>query len=293
MTLPGLFLAAAVAIAPPPRFFIAGDAQLTILNAHTDERVQAQYRGPDRRYDQATLRRISHVFRSRGDDREIPVSLRLIEILSRLQRLTGLKPLVLLSGYRSTDYNQELKQRGGQVAGGSMHTEGLAADLAFPRPELPAMWQKVRALDCCGAGMYRQEGFMHVDVGRPRFWEPSTSRVDENLSAGNARLLARTEFDRYAAGETIVVSVHALTVPPVLIERRARLVPERGESVRVALAGDLPERDGCFELAVSRAQLRVPGAPAVHGRAKLVLTTCTPRLERTPETLETNPIEIL
>lgn len=292
MTLPGLLLAAAVVVTPP-RFFIAGDGQLTIMNAHTDERVAGQYRGPDRRYDPATLRRISHVFRSRGDDQEIPVSLRLIEILSHLQRMTGGKPLVLLSGYRSTDYNQALKQRGGKVAGGSMHTEGLAADLAFPRPELPGLWQQVRGLDCCGAGMYAKEGFMHIDVGRPRFWEPSTSRVDENLSAGNARLLARTEFDRYAPGETITVTVHALTVPPVRIDTRAHLVPERGDPVSVAVVGDLPERDGCLELGASCTPVRVTPPPAVpQGRAKLVLATCTPRVERTPTTIETNPLEI-
>jgi len=36
---------------------------------------------------------------------------------------------------------------------------------------------------------------------------------------------------------------------------------------------------------------RVPAAPAC-GRARLVLRTCAPRVERTPETVESNPIEV-
>ena len=109
------------------------------------------------------------------------MSLRLIEVLSHVQKMAGGHPLVLLSGYRSSDYNKALKDQGKQVAGGSMHTEGLAADLAFPRPQLPKLWHQVRDLDCCGAGYYAKEGFLHVDVGRPGFWEATTSRVDENL----------------------------------------------------------------------------------------------------------------
>jgi len=37
---------------------------------------------------------------------------------------------------------------------------------------------------------------VHVDVGKPRFWEAATSRADEDLSGGNARVFARTDFDR-------------------------------------------------------------------------------------------------
>ena len=39
-------------------------------------------------------------------------------------------------------------------------------------------------------GYYAKQGFMHVDVGKPRFWEATTSRTDEDLSGGNARVFA-------------------------------------------------------------------------------------------------------
>jgi uncharacterized protein YcbK (DUF882 family) len=285
-------LALPSAAAAPPRFFVTGDGTLEVVNAHTEERARVRYRRPDGTYDEAALDRLGVLFRSRGDQKQGSVTLRLVEVLSRLQRIAGGKPLVLLSGYRSPDYNTDLKQQGRAVAGGSMHTEGLAADLAFPRPALATLWQRVRALDCCGAGYYQKEGFLHVDVGRPRFWEAATSRVDENLSAGNARLLARTEFDRYAAGETVRVTLHALTVPPVRIARAARLVGGDGAGEPVAVEGDLPEYDGCLEVSGPAARLRVPAARATHGRARLVLDTCEPRVEQTPATVETNPIEL-
>jgi len=276
--LPALLLAS--------RFFVMGDGTLSLVNAHTDERATVHYRRKDGTYDSAELSHVRHVVRSQGDAREIDVSLRLVEVLSWLEHSAGGKPLVVLSGYRSPDYNQGLKAQGKAVAGGSLHTEGLATDLAFPRDQLPRLWHRVRDLDCCGAGYYAKEGFLHVDVGRPRFWEATTSRVDENLSAGNARMFARTEFDRYATGEGMAVTLHAITVPPVLIRREATLA---GERLRVD--AELPEHDGCYEVGASGARLRVSGAPRVH-RAPVVLSTCEPRSERTPETVETNPIEV-
>ena len=107
-----------------------------------------RYRREDGTYDPDALARLRRVFRSSGEAREQDVSLRLIEVLSHVQKMAGGHPLVLLSGYRSPTYNQSLKNQGKQVAGGSMHTEGLAADLAFPRPQLPKLWHQVRELDC-------------------------------------------------------------------------------------------------------------------------------------------------
>src|SRR5437667_2991247 len=235
--------------APLQRFFVMGDGTLAIVNAHTGERAEVQYRRADGTYDQAALARIRRAFRSSGDEGEGRASLRLIEVLSWAQKTARARPLTLMSGYRRPEYNEGLRAKGMRAAAGSLHTEGLAADVAFPRAVLRPLGMKVRALDCCGAGYYAKEGFLHIDVGKPRFWEPSTSRVGENLSAGNARLFAGTEFDRYARGEEIVVALHAMTVAPVRVGREVRIVPERGEAVTIAVGGELVERDGCLGVA--------------------------------------------
>jgi uncharacterized protein YcbK (DUF882 family) len=286
-----LLLGGSACAATSGRFFVMGDGTLALVNAHTDERVDVRYRRSDGSYDDEAIARIRRAFRSTGDDGDGKASLRLIEVLSWAQRQAKVRPLTLLSGYRSPQYNEDLRTQGVRAAGGSLHTEGLAADVAFPGPALKPLWLQIRRLECCGAGYYAKEGFLHIDVGKPRFWEPSTSRVEENLSAGNARLFARTDFDRYGAGETIAIALHALTVPPVLVSRAARLVSDDGSAAALDLEGVPAARDGCLDVAVSGAEVRAKAA-ASPARGRIVLETCTPRSERTPATFETNLVEI-
>jgi uncharacterized protein YcbK (DUF882 family) len=284
-------LAAGSAWAEPfERFFIMGDGRLSLVNAHTDARVDVRYRRADGTYDESALRQIRRVFRSKGDDGEGRASLRLIEILSRLQAESGVRPLTLMSGYRDPSYNDGLRAAGKKAAGGSLHMEGLAADVAFPRKTLRPLWMKLRAMDCCGAGYYAKEGFLHIDVGRPRFWEPATSRVEENLSAGNARVFARTEFDRYAKGEAIALSLHAMTVPPIRVARMARW-SNGPYTVGIAREDRSVEGDVCMELESPAVGLRVTGVDAL-GRGHLLLTTCEPRPERTPLEIKTNSVDV-
>ena len=278
-------MAVVAAAALLPRFFVMGDGKLAVVNAHTNERASVVYRRVDGSYDTDALKRLRHVFASNGGGDEIDIPLRLVEVLSAVQEMSKRRELVLVSGYRSPTYNKGLKSKGRQVAGGSMHTEGLAADLAFPREILKDLWLEVRKLDCCGAGYYAKEGFLHVDVGKPRFWEAATSRVDENLSAGNARVFARTEFDRYERGETIVVTLHGITVPPLRIAREARL----GERVVPVAGGN--DAGSCIEVDGPAVRLRVAGADAVQ-RGALALQTCDPRVEQTPERVETGPLDV-
>ena len=273
---------AAVAAAVLARFFVMGDGRLALVNAHTDARVDVQYRRADGTYDDAALAKIRRAFRSKGDDGEGKASLRLIEVLSSLQQSSGVRPLTLMSGYRSPDYNEDLIANGKRAASGSLHTEGLAADVAFPRKMLRPLWMKLRAMDCCGAGYYAKEGFLHVDVGRPRFWEPQTSRVEEHLSAENARLFARTEFDRYAVGEPVVVTLHAMTLPPVRIERRVQFSGAQAE---------LEGGDACVEVRELAGHVMLSPLD-VPGRGRMVLTTCEPRVGQTPATIETNTVEV-
>jgi uncharacterized protein YcbK (DUF882 family) len=286
MTLAAVAVAATLA---GPRFFLAGDGQLALVNAHTGDQATVTYRRADGSYDPEALRKIRRVMRSR-DGGEGEIALRLVELLGHVYRLRGAQPLRIQSGYRSPTYNEGLRAKGRKAAGGSLHTEGLAADVAFPAKELRPLWMKIRGLECCGAGYYRSSGFLHLDVGKPRFWEPATSKVEENLSAGNARLFARTEYDRYGVDEPIVVTLHALTAPPVLVSKEAMLVDgERERPVRVEIGPG--ELDGCLEVPERGLALRVTATSAVE-RGRLVLRTCSPRVERTPETVETNPIEV-
>ncbi len=282
---------AAMASAAEPRFFVAGDGTLDIASRALGEHVTVRYRRDDGAYDYDALTRIRHLLRCRGDGYEAEITPRFVELLGYLNVRSG-RPLALLSGFRSPSYNDGVRRRGLPASRDSLHTEGLAADLAFPRDLLEPLWFGIRELDCCGAGYYAREGFLHVDVGRPRYWEPSTSRVDEDLSGGNARVFARTDYDRYVPGEMMLVRLHAVTLPPLRLERTARLVADgdgKGATVTVAEVG-APAGSGCIP-ADRATRLLVKGAPAV-ARGRIVFTTCEPRAERTPAIVETNPVSL-
>src|SRR5207244_11656178 len=160
--------------APLQRFFVMGDGTLAVVNAHTGERAEVRYRKADGTYDQAAIARIRRAFRSSGDDGEGRASLRLIEVLSWVQTTCRVRPLTLMSGYRSPGYNEGLRAKGMRAAGGSLHTAGLAAGVAFPRAVLRPLWMKVRALDCCGAGDSATAGGVRLDVWQQRHCEAAT-----------------------------------------------------------------------------------------------------------------------
>jgi uncharacterized protein YcbK (DUF882 family) len=276
---------------PEPRFFVMGSGTLELVRRDTGERVRVRYIQPDGRYDYVGIGEIQRLLRSKGGGAQRELTPRFVELLAHVSDRVG-QPLVVLSGYRTPAYNEGIRRRGGKAASGSLHTEGLAADLAIPRAQLLPMWTYLRGLECCGAGYYARQGFLHVDVGKPRFWEAATSRTDEDLSGGNARVFARTDFDRYVASEMPLVRFHAVTEPPIRVERMARLVPlGGGAAVPVALE-DLSGAAGagCFEVDADT-RLMVKGLPRT-ARGRVELTTCAPRVGRTPERVETNPIAV-
>src|SRR5262249_21358118 len=103
----------------------------------------------------------------------------------------------------------------------------------------------------------------------------------------NARLFARTDFDRYRTGDPIAVRLHALTVPPVRIARTARLA---GDGETLEITSPAAGKDGCIEAdALTVFRMRA-GRPVARG--EIVLSTCARRGERTPETVRSNPLAI-
>ena len=282
-----VLLAAVPAGADPIRFFVAGTGTLALRGVHSGKEAHVTYRRPDGSYDESALAELRRVLRS-GDGREGPLEPRFVELLGWVYEASGTeKPLRIQSGYRSPAYNETLRQRGGKAASGSLHTEGMASDLALDPARLKPLWERLRALECCGAGYYPGGGFLHVDVGTPRFWDERTSRVDENLSAGNARLFARTDFDRYLPGDPIAMRLHALTVPPVRIARTARLA---GGGETLEITSPAAGTDGCIEVDAKTTLVLRAGRPVA--RDEIVLATCAPRGERTPETVRSNPLAV-
>lgn len=296
------FVAGAVSYAVPPRFFFAGDGHLVLGHGHFATTLDVRYRRADGTYDAAALAQINHFFRSRTDGREARIPLRLVELLAYVQNHYHPRQMILLSGFRSLEFNSELRDAGaGQaVALASLHTQAMAADVTFTGIDMKGLWRQLRELHAGGVGYYRKSKFLHIDTGPPRFWEETTSRVSENLSADNARVFVRTDFDRYEGIEGAVCSLHSVTAFPLLISPHAKLAQPSGVAAITLqpVSDGIALRDGCFAIATPAQAyefrvVTVPPATASEPvRARILLATCEPRVGKTPPEIESNPIEV-
>jgi uncharacterized protein YcbK (DUF882 family) len=268
-----------------------------LQHAHFNTTLDVRYRTADGSYDPAALAQIRSFFRSRDDGRQGPISLRLVELLAYVQTRYHPRDMLLISGYRSPDFNAALRAAGGAQAQTSLHTQGLAADVALPGLDLKRTWLALRALQAGGVGYYRSGNFLHIDSGPPRFWEESTSRVKENLSADNARMFLRTDFDRYATLEGASLDLYSITTFPVLIAPEAELSGSTTArlSIEPVEGAAVDSRDGCFAITAPAEAYRFrvrAGNPSPPGRTTLHLHTCEPRVGKTPAELVSNPIEV-
>ncbi len=139
-------------------------------NLHTGEFLDAVYR-IDGRYVPAELTRVDWVLRDyrTGEVREIDRSL--LDLLSALRDTLGTgEPFEVISGYRSAATNALLAATTGGVARHSLHVVGMAIDIRVPGRSLEVLRAAAKSLHGGGVGYYPKSDFVHVDVGRVRYW---------------------------------------------------------------------------------------------------------------------------
>ena len=124
--------------------------------------------------------------------------------------------------------------------------------------------------------------------------------MNENLSADNARIFLRTDFDRYRDLNGAICALHSVTAYPVMISAHAKVAGADEVSMTIEPANGVGlNADGCFAVSSPDArEFRVRSTPAIgghsgtHGESRIVLSTCEPRLGKTPAEITSNPIEI-
>lgn len=77
----------------------------------------------------------------------------------------------VVSAFRHPKYNLLLRKKGHQVARDSHHTKGNAVDFHLPGVEVGKLHAWALEQKRGGVGLYRQSGFIHMDVGPVRSWE--------------------------------------------------------------------------------------------------------------------------
>jgi uncharacterized protein YcbK (DUF882 family) len=158
---------------PPPR-------HLSFRHLHTEENLEVVYweKGD---YVPAALTAVNHLLRDFRTNEEHPIDLKLLDLLNALRQRTGTQePFRIISGYRSPQTNEMLREQSAEnhgsvpeVAKKSLHMEGQAIDIRLIDVALTRLHATAMSLKRGGVGFYPDSDFIHVDTGAVRYWQGS------------------------------------------------------------------------------------------------------------------------
>ncbi len=144
--------------------------KLTLHNLHTGETCSSAY-WEQGSYIPDSLAQIAHVLRDHRNGAVHPMDNKLLDLLNRLHaKLEVNKPFHVISGYRSPESNAKLAAASNGVAKHSLHMEAKAIDIRVPGVDLKDLHKAAKSMGIGGVGFYAASNFVHVDVGRVRYW---------------------------------------------------------------------------------------------------------------------------
>lgn len=151
------------------------DQTLSLHNLHTGETLTVTYKKGDRYLPEA-LTQINHILRDHRRD-EVntinPLTLdRLHDVGEVIKQRYPQRDVVfeVISGYRSPLTNTALRRNGGEQAEQSRHMIGDAIDMRVNGISTRELRDIVWCTGSGGTGYYANDGFVHIDSGRQRFW---------------------------------------------------------------------------------------------------------------------------
>jgi uncharacterized protein YcbK (DUF882 family) len=168
------FLAAAVGLVAasvaPPALAQSSTRALRVRRNVTNDSFSGVY-WRDGRYDRDALRQLDFVFRDLSAAETTPMDPRLFDVMAAVaDAVDSDEPFEVISGYRTDETNQSLARRSRRVSTVSLHMEGMAADCRLPNRIGIEMARRAADLQLGGVGLYRRDGFVHLDCGPVRRW---------------------------------------------------------------------------------------------------------------------------
>ncbi len=146
------------------------EKSLAFYNTHTGERLKIIY-WVQGNYISESLGEIDHILRDHRTNEVLNIDTRLLDLLFALgNELDTNQPFHIISGYRSPQTNAFLHAHSDGVAENSLHLVGKAIDIRTPGRSLKMLRNAAVALKGGGVGFYPKSDFVHVDVGRVRYW---------------------------------------------------------------------------------------------------------------------------
>ncbi len=166
--------AAAVALLPAAALAqgrpVQESRRLVLHNLHTDEHLDTEY-FRDGDYVPAALLAVQTLLRDHRNGERHVIDPRLLDYAYEVARQLGAEPLYgVISGYRSPQTNENLRERSSGVARHSLHIEGRAMDVRLARVDCATLAGHAQQLLRGGVGYYRTSDFVHLDTGPYRTW---------------------------------------------------------------------------------------------------------------------------
>jgi uncharacterized protein YcbK (DUF882 family) len=165
----GGLVALAVA-SPAAQAQMGGTRSVRIRRVQTGESFSGVY-FRDGRYDRDALRRLDILFRDPSMDETTPMDPRLFDVLNTVAtRLDSDEHFEVISGYRAPETNAARARTSRRVSRVSLHMSGMAADVRLPGRQAMAIARLAADMQIGGVGLYRRDGFVHLDCGPARRW---------------------------------------------------------------------------------------------------------------------------
>ncbi len=154
----------------------AGDAapgrvkRIVLLNLHTAERLDVEF-FRDGDYVSDSLAAIDALLRDFRTGEQHVIDPTLMDYLHEVAFASGVDPVfTVISGYRSPQTNEQLREHGSGVARHSLHLEGRAIDVRLAGIDCADLAGRALNLSRGGVGYYRKSDFVHLDTGAFRTW---------------------------------------------------------------------------------------------------------------------------
>jgi uncharacterized protein YcbK (DUF882 family) len=145
-----------------------GERFLNLYNIHTGEKLQTKYYESDT-YDYDAINKINYLLRCHYSNEIMPIDTKLLDLLCDIKDIFGKdKEVHIISGYRSYAYNEYLRSLGRKVVQNSLHLYGLAIDFSITGVSSSELSSAAKSFSAGGVGKYPE--FVHIDVGRVRYW---------------------------------------------------------------------------------------------------------------------------
>jgi uncharacterized protein YcbK (DUF882 family) len=166
-----LFAAVACVLTAPKLAAAAGATRrLAIERVQTGETFDGVF-WRDGRHDRAALRQLDWVFRDPSAEEATPMDPRLFDLLhAMVLQLDSQERYQVISGYRAPETNAARARQSRNVSTVSLHMSGMAADVKLPDRASLGLARLAAEANLGGVGLYRRDGFVHLDCGPARRW---------------------------------------------------------------------------------------------------------------------------